>query len=243
MLFRGIVVCIGWGWAGATDTLDLHETHLWVIGLCDRVLSIWQGAYLSNNHTLIVVLHLVFILSDNCTLISFHLVFILSSDVGLQATAVAAMAAAAQAMASVRIREPDIAAVLRKPAPLDLPAVLGAAVAKNQGKDVEAAFRAVGLARRGNEGTGKDDPLSLPHLFWKAVLVVPIQSRGDVGAWLECKLRDGGEEEGKGYLADVMSSHLSSTEVVSSHRLSVEERGDMSCGISGRSRLINRSLK
>lgn len=161
--------------------------------------------------------------------------------IGPQATAAATMVAAAQALGSVRIREPDTTSFLRKPAPLDVLMVLGAAVAKNQAKDAEAAFRAVGLARRSNEGTGKDDLLSLPHLFWKAVLVVPIQSRGDVGAWLECKLRDGTEED-TGYLANVMSSHLSSTEVVN-HRLLVEGRAEMPCGMSGRSRLVNRSLK
>lgn len=131
---------------------------------------------------------------------------------------------------------------MRKPEPLDLPAILGSTVAENQGTDAEEAFRAVGLTRRDGEGTGKDDPLSLPHLFWKAVLVVPLRSKGDVGAWLESKLGDGRREGMEGYVSDVQRSQLTPAEIVS-NMTEAEERREVPCGNMGRSRLIHRSFR
>lgn len=138
---------------------------------------------------------------------------------------------------------------LGQPLPLDLPTVVAQAVARNQGKDAEEAFRAVGLtavrragmnAREHNtssDGSVLLSPLSPPHLFWKAVVVSPSRTRGNVGAWLEAKLGGGGAST---YRQDV-GRLCPGLEVgcVSG----VEDYKDVACGSSGSSKLIYRALR
>lgn len=115
-------------------------------------------------------------------------------------------------------------------------------VAKNQGTDAEEAFRAVGLtaSRRrpeakkareqrqttaagrssdgsappveGVEASASSPPLSPPHLFWKAVVLAPSRTRGNVGAWLEAKFGGGGTGGAEGcvstYRQDLASHGL-----------------------------------
>lgn len=163
----------------------------------------------------------------------------------------------------------DSSAVLHKPESLDLPAILAAGVIKNQAADAGEAFRAVGLVRPGGIGSeversgggGGYDPLAsppIPHFFWKAVLVVPARSRGNVGAWLEAKL--GGGQGGKSsYVRDVASisgqefrgdgaTHAAAGEdgVINSSPHARDDMGqedEVPCGNGASSRLVHLALR
>lgn len=163
-------------------------------------------------------------------------------------SAAAAAAATAVARRHVEPRE------LSQPRPLDLPTVVAQAVAKNQGTDAEQAFRAVGLTvvrRPGIKAREPDtnsdgsvllpagSPLSPPHLFWKAVVVAPSRTRGNVGAWLEAKFGGGGEG-GSTYRQDLDSHGLCPGLDVGG---GIEDHKEVACGSSGNSKLIYRALR
>lgn len=151
---------------------------------------------------------------------------------------------------------------LRKPRPLDVAAVVSPGVAKNQGEDTEEAFRAVGLTtvrRLGTEArernSSPDNSLVLPagglspsppHLFWKAVVVAPSHTRGNVGAWLEAKFggsaAGGGAEGMSAYRRDLVSHGLC-PELDEGVVSGVEDQEESSCGSSGTSKLIFRELR
>lgn len=142
--------------------------------------------------------------------------------------------------------------LLRKPERLDLAAIVAPGVAKNQGTDAAEAFRAVGLTSVIGGGGGGGGVkaggvlpevaslLSPPHLFWKAVLVAPSQTRGSVGAWLQAKL--GGGEGGRlsEYQRGLASRGLSPPLQAGGGGA---EDVKVACGSSCRSRLIHRSLR
>lgn len=135
--------------------------------------------------------------------------------------------------------------VLPKPQPLDLAAIVAPGFAKNQGTDAEEAFRAVGLTSKIGGGGAEAGALpevpsllSPPHLFWKAVLVTPSRSRGNVGAWLQAKFGSG---EG-GRLSEYQRG-LASRGLSPSLQAGGVEDNEVACGSSGRSRLIHRSLR
>lgn len=179
------------------------------------------------------------------------------------AAAVSATAAAAAMLAAeAQGRDTSDTEDLRKPAPLDLSTIVAPGLAKNQGVHAEEAFRAVGLTTvRRKEvsaaaatGAGKridgsalpeeEPPLSPPHLFWKAVLVAPTRTRGNVGAWLDAKFGgDGGAEGVAKYARDVASQGLCPAPREGAG-LGVEEhdRGDYGGGSEG-SKLIYRALR
>lgn len=194
----------------------------------------------------------------------------------------AAAAAAGRRRGAATEAEEEEEEELRKPRPLDLPAVVAPGVAKNQGTDAEEAFRAVGLTtasgrpetnkareqqqqrqqEQRQQTAGRSDgsvplpveasasasapaPFSPPHLFWKAVVLAPSRTRGNVGAWLEAKFGGGmvstyrqglashglcpGPEEGR-----VSGSGSGS---------GVDDDREVACGSSGSSKLIYRALR
>ena len=198
---------------------------------------------------------------------------------GLSASAGAAAAAAA-APNRRHGAATEIEAELRKPRPLDLPAVVTPGVTKNQGTDAEEAFRAVGLtasgggaeaakkAREQHTAAGGSDgsqlpaaadleeasppPLSPPHLFWKAVVVAPSRTRGNVGAWLEAKfgggaadgVADGAAEGVAKYRRDLVSHGLCpGLEEGWLSGSGVGDNEEITCGGSGSSKLIYRALR
>ncbi|CAM9403052.1 unnamed protein product [Pylaiella littoralis] len=144
---------------------------------------------------------------------------------------------------------------LSQPRPLDLPTVVAQAVAKNQGNDAEEAFRAVGLSAVRRPGTkawerntSSDGPVALPvgstlsppHLFWKAVVVAPSRTRGNVGAWLEAKF--GGGVGGESTYRQDLSSHGLCPGLEVGNASGVEDPKVAACGSSGTSKLIYRAL-
>lgn len=175
-------------------------------------------------------------------------------------TAAASATAAAAAMLAAAAQERDAADTeeLLKPDPLNLSAIVAPGLAKNQGANAEEAFRAVGLTTVRRKGmvvaaNGKSDgsalqeeepPLSPPHLFWKAVVVAPVHSRGNVGAWLDAKFGgDGGAEGVAGYARDVASQGLCPV-TREEDVLAVEgHEGDVGGENSGGSKLIYRALR
>lgn len=148
---------------------------------------------------------------------------------------------------------------LRKPDPLDLPTIVAPGLAKNQGADAEEAFRAVGLttvrrkwmsaAAAGSRSDGsalpeEEPPLSPPHLFWKAVVVAPARTRGNVGAWLDAKFGgDGGAEEVARYAWDVTSQGLCPAPREGEGLGEEDHKGGDCAGSSGASKLIYRALR
>lgn len=194
------------------------------------------------------------------------------SDTGGRAELSASVGAAAAVAASRRHGAAAEAEELCKPRPLDLPAVVAPGVAKNQGTDAEEAFRAVGLTattsrtpetKAAREQTGSSDgsapppppppveasPLSLspPHLFWKAVVLAPARTRGNVGAWLEAKLGGGGAGGTGGvstYRQD-LASHGLGPELQGGcvSGSGVDDDQEVACGGSGSSKLIYRALR
>lgn len=176
------------------------------------------------------------------------------------AGAVAAARAAAAAAASAVARRHVEPRKLRQPRPLDLPTVVAPGVAKNQGTDAAEAFRAVGLTtvrrpgmktrehNRSSDGSAllpAGSPLSPPHLFWKAVVVAPSRTRGNVGAWLEAKFGGGGASGGGGvstYRED-LGSHGLCPGLEEGCVSGVEDHKEVACGSSGNSKLIYRALR
>lgn len=175
----------------------------------------------------------------------------------------AAAAAAAMLAAEAQGRDAADTEELRKPDPLDLSAIVAPGLAKNQGADAEEVFRAVGLttvrrkgmsaaaaASAGKRSDGsaalskEEPPFSPPHLFWKAVVVAPARTRGDVGAWLEAKFGGGGGAEGVArYARDVASQGLCPAPP-GGGVLGVEDHNGRDCGGgSGTSKLIYRALR
>lgn len=161
---------------------------------------------------------------------------------------------------------------LRRPCPLDLPAVVTPGVAKNQGTDVEEAFRAVGLTTtmtttsRGAEtknageqqavvAAGSSErslplppkastsPLSPPHLFWKAVVLGPSRARGNVGAWLEAKFGGGGVSTYRQDLAYHGLCPGPGEGCVSGPAVDDDDDREVACGGSGSAKLIYRELR
>lgn len=154
---------------------------------------------------------------------------------------------------------------LCKPLPLDLPTVVTPGVAKNQGIDAEEAFRAVGLTTnrrfvpetKAREQAGSSDgsvpppveasPFSPPHLFWKAVVLAPSRTRGNVGAWLEAKFGGGGAGGAGGlsrYRQDLASHGLCpelDEECLSGS--GVDDDKEVACGSSGSAKLIYQALR
>lgn len=74
--------------------------------------------------------------------------------------------------------------VLRRPHSLELPAVLAANLRKSQRVGAAECYWKAGVA----DSDVRDCDVDMPHLFWKAVLIVPWWTRGDIGGWLEAKL-------------------------------------------------------
>lgn len=152
---------------------------------------------------------------------------------------------------------------LRKPHPLDLPTIVTPGVAQNQGTDAEEALRAVGLTTVAGPGTKAREqggaaaegsvpppseegvPFSPPHLFWKAVVVAPSGTRGNVGAWLEAKFSVGGGGAAGGaseYGRDLAAHGLCPEQEGGAASL-VEGHEEAACGSSGSSKLIYRALR
>ncbi|CAM9534291.1 unnamed protein product [Ectocarpus sp. 13 AM-2016] len=172
--------------------------------------------------------------------------------------------AAATAAADTEANRHDVfrSGELRKPQPLDVAAVVSPGVAKNQGEENEEAFRAVGLTTVWRPGTkarewssspanslllpaGGLSP-SPPHLFWKAVVVAPSHTRGNVGAWLEAKFGGsaaGGGAEGMSAYRRELVSHGLYPELDKGGMSGAEDQEESSCGSSGTSKLILRELR
>ncbi|CAM9412594.1 unnamed protein product [Ectocarpus sp. 8 AP-2014] len=174
-----------------------------------------------------------------------------------------AKAGAATAAAVTEAKRHDVSrsGELRKPRPLDVAAVVSPGVAKNQGEETEEAFRAVGLTTVRRPGTkarersnSPDNSLLLPagglspsppHLFWKAVVVAPSHTRGNVGAWLEAKFGGtaaaGGAEGMSAYRRELVSHGLC-PELDKGVVSGAQDEEESSCGSSGTSKLIFREL-
>lgn len=139
--------------------------------------------------------------------------------------------------------------------------ILARGLAKNQGADAEEAFRAVGLTAtveqplvaNGMEKHEESASFSPPHLFWKAVVVAPSRSRGNVQQWLEAKF--GGRAGGVGDVS-AYEQALTSEGICPWLREKGEEQGDearpsvrqedmkeVACGSSASSKLIYRTIK
>ncbi|CAM9572322.1 unnamed protein product, partial [Hapterophycus canaliculatus] len=87
-------------------------------------------------------------------------------------------------------------------------------------------------------------PFSPPHLFWKAVVVSPSETRGNVGAWLEAKFAAGrgGVAEGASSYREDLAAHGLSPEQGEGAEFLVRDDEESACGSSGNSKLIYRAL-
>lgn len=90
----------------------------------------------------------------------------------------------------------------------------------------------------------EEPPLSPPHLFWKAVVVAPARTRGNVGAWLDAKFGGGGGAEGVArYARDVASQGLCPAPREGAGPGMEDHDGGDCGGSSGASKLIYRALR
>lgn len=138
---------------------------------------------------------------------------------------------------------------LRRPDPLNLASLLALGLAKNQGAYADEAFRAVGLTTPRNPGkrsAAEEGLLSPPHLFWKAVVVAPSRTRGDVGGWLEAKLGAAGAASSvpasSEYRRDLASEGVCPA-LQEGDALGMEDGKEVECGVSGSAKLIYRALR
>lgn len=160
---------------------------------------------------------------------------------GVPTRVATATAVGTRRVGSIKQAQPNY----QTPRPLNLLTAVVPGLAKSQGRDMEEAFRSVGLTTvrvRERRGDGSRQVLlSPPHMFWKAVVVAPTRSRGHVGGWLEAKF-GGGSKGSSGYLGELFSEGAGPA-LQGGESMVVEGKGEVFCGSSVTANLIHRSVR